>query len=70
MGEKHSAFVKLSRVEKFILMVGTYEEKIFNKRSAIRDKKLRRLITDHENSVSSCILFEKSRHELCIRRFI
>ncbi|CAL5212325.1 unnamed protein product [Lathyrus oleraceus] len=58
MGEKHSAFVKLSRVEKFILMVGTYEEKIFNKRSAIRDKKLRRLITDHENS-------RQEEHDAC-----
>ncbi|WJX50004.1 hypothetical protein P8452_36370 [Trifolium repens] len=48
MGEKHNAFVKLSRVEKFILMVGAYEEKIFNKRSAIRDKKLRRIINDQE----------------------
>ncbi|CAK8576526.1 unnamed protein product [Lathyrus sativus] len=50
MGEKHSAFVKLSRVEKFVIMVGRYEEKIFNRRSAIRAKKLRRLIIDHENS--------------------
>ncbi|CAI8616211.1 unnamed protein product [Vicia faba] len=50
IGEKHSAFVKLSRVEEFILMVGTYEEKIFNKRSAIREKNLRKLIIDHENS--------------------
>ncbi|GAU19992.1 hypothetical protein TSUD_273270 [Trifolium subterraneum] len=50
MGEEHNAFVKLSRVEKFILMVGAYEEKIFNKRSAIRGKKLRRLIHDHEQS--------------------
>jgi hypothetical protein len=51
--------VKLSRVEKFILMVGTYEEKIFNKRTAIRDKWLRRLICDDENSVSSCIYYLK-----------
>ncbi|XP_058734920.1 5'-3' exoribonuclease 3-like [Vicia villosa] len=50
MGGKHSDFVKLSRVEEFILMVGTYEEKIFNKISAMREKKLRRLIRDHENS--------------------
>lgn len=40
-------------------MVGTYEEKIFNKRTAIRDKKLRRLISDNENSVSSCIFYLK-----------
>ncbi|CAJ2654746.1 unnamed protein product [Trifolium pratense] len=50
MKEKHNAFVKLSRVEKFILMVGAYEEKIFNKRTAIRNKKLRRLISDQEQS--------------------
>ncbi|CAJ2654743.1 unnamed protein product [Trifolium pratense] len=50
MGEKCMTFVRLSRVEKFILMVGAYEEKIFNKRSAIRDKKLRRLISDQERS--------------------
>ncbi|CAI8616212.1 unnamed protein product [Vicia faba] len=58
IGEKHSAFVKLSRVEKFILMVGTYEEKIFNRRSAIRAKKLRRLISDHEN-------LKQNKHDAC-----
>ncbi|CAL0329013.1 unnamed protein product [Lupinus luteus] len=50
VGEKKAAFVKLSRAEKFILMVGTYEEQIFKKRSEIRERKLRRLIRDHENS--------------------
>ncbi|KAJ1440744.1 putative 5-3 exonuclease [Sesbania bispinosa] len=50
VGEKHAAFVMLSRIEKFILMVGTYEEKIFNKRSDIRDRKLRRIISDFEHS--------------------
>ncbi|XP_022728715.1 LOW QUALITY PROTEIN: 5'-3' exoribonuclease 3-like [Durio zibethinus] len=33
----------LKRVEKFILLVGTYEEKIFKKRSELREHKLRRL---------------------------
>ncbi|XP_058733351.1 5'-3' exoribonuclease 3-like [Vicia villosa] len=51
MGEKQSACVNLSRVEEFILMVGTYEEKIFDKRSAIREKNLRRLTIEHENSM-------------------
>lgn len=46
--------MKLSRVENFILMVGTYEEKIFKKRAAIREKKLRKLVNDSETSVSLC----------------
>ncbi|KAK7263446.1 hypothetical protein RJT34_31036 [Clitoria ternatea] len=50
IGEKNAAFVKLSRVEKFILMVGTYEEKIFKKRSEIREKKLKRLISANEDA--------------------
>ncbi|OIV99264.1 hypothetical protein TanjilG_17074 [Lupinus angustifolius] len=48
--EKKAAFVKLSRVEKFILMVGTYEEQIFRKRSEIRERKLRRLIRDLQDA--------------------
>ncbi|XP_004506263.1 5'-3' exoribonuclease 3-like [Cicer arietinum] len=50
IGQKHAPFVKLSRVENFILMVGTYEEKIFKKRAAIREKKLRKLVNDSETS--------------------
>ncbi|XP_061373067.1 5'-3' exoribonuclease 3-like isoform X3 [Gastrolobium bilobum] len=50
VGEKKAAFVKLSRVEKFILMVGTYEEKIFKKRSEIRERKLRRLLRNYEDA--------------------
>ncbi|XP_027346761.1 5'-3' exoribonuclease 3-like [Abrus precatorius] len=50
IGEKNAAFIKLSRVEKFILKVGTYEEKIFKKRSDIRDRQLRRLINDYEDA--------------------
>ncbi|XP_057455920.1 5'-3' exoribonuclease 3-like isoform X2 [Lotus japonicus] len=50
IGEKHAAFVKLSRVEKFILMVGAYEDKIFSKRSESRAKYLKKLITDHQRS--------------------
>lgn len=50
IGEKNAAFVKLSRVEKFILTVGTYEEKIFKKRSEIQERKLRRLIQDNEDA--------------------
>ncbi|TKY67031.1 5'-3' exoribonuclease 3 [Spatholobus suberectus] len=50
IGEKNAAFVKLSRVEKFILMVGTYEEKIFKKRSEIRERKLRKIIQEYEDA--------------------
>lgn len=50
--------MKLSRVEKFILAVGAYEEKIFKKRSEIREKYLRRFIRDSEDAVSRNI-FEK-----------
>ncbi|XP_020214257.1 5'-3' exoribonuclease 3 isoform X2 [Cajanus cajan] len=50
IGEKNAAFMKLSRVEKFILMVGSYEEKIFKKRSEIRERKVRRLIQDYEEA--------------------
>ncbi|KAI9074439.1 hypothetical protein K1719_043633 [Acacia pycnantha] len=45
-----AAFVKLSRVEKYVLMVGTYEEKIFAKRSEIREKRLRRYMREYEQS--------------------
>nr|XP_011469632.1 PREDICTED: 5'-3' exoribonuclease 3-like isoform X1 [Fragaria vesca subsp. vesca] len=39
--DKKLGYIKLSRVEKFILLIGAYEEKIFKKRSDIRDRKLR-----------------------------
>ncbi|KAJ9699593.1 hypothetical protein PVL29_008270 [Vitis rotundifolia] len=44
--DKKGIFVRLKRVEKFILLVGTYEEKIFKKRMALRDSKLRWLLKD------------------------
>ncbi|XP_028193853.1 5'-3' exoribonuclease 3-like isoform X2 [Glycine soja] len=50
IGEEHAAFLKLSRVEKFILAVGAYEEKIFKKRSETRERYLRRLIRDNEDA--------------------
>ncbi|KAJ4840344.1 hypothetical protein Tsubulata_040281, partial [Turnera subulata] len=42
-----NAFIKLKRVEKFILQVGTYEEKIFQKRLEIREKRLKRLSSQY-----------------------
>ncbi|KAH1159164.1 hypothetical protein GYH30_031067 [Glycine max] len=50
IGEKNAAFLKLSRLEKFMLAVGAYEEKIFKKRSEIREKYLRRFIRDSEDA--------------------
>ncbi|XP_059593227.1 5'-3' exoribonuclease 3 [Vitis vinifera] len=47
--EKKGSFVKLKRVEKFILLVGTYEEKIFKKRMALRDSKLRWLLCENSD---------------------
>ncbi|KAM4096760.1 hypothetical protein ACJW30_08G129100 [Castanea mollissima] len=41
--DKRAGYIKLSRVEKFVLLVGSYEDKIFKKRSELRDRKLKRL---------------------------
>ncbi|XP_040992994.1 5'-3' exoribonuclease 3-like isoform X3 [Juglans microcarpa x Juglans regia] len=41
--DKRKGYVKLSRVEKFILLVGSYEERIFKKRSELRERQLKRL---------------------------
>ncbi|KMT04929.1 hypothetical protein BVRB_7g170950 [Beta vulgaris subsp. vulgaris] len=46
VNDQHAGYIKLKRVEKFILSVGSYEEKIFKKRTEIRDKKLRRIISE------------------------
>ncbi|XP_057482880.1 5'-3' exoribonuclease 4-like isoform X1 [Actinidia eriantha] len=47
--DKKARYVKLKRVEKFILAVGAYEEKIFKKRSEIRQYKVRRLLSQYSN---------------------
>ncbi|KAI3756792.1 hypothetical protein L1987_56615 [Smallanthus sonchifolius] len=44
--EKKGCYIKLKRVEKFILAVGAYEDRIFKKRAAIHDSKLRRILSD------------------------
>ncbi|KAF5447441.1 hypothetical protein F2P56_032995 [Juglans regia] len=41
--DERTGYVKLSRVEKFILLVGSYEERIFKKRSELRERQLKRL---------------------------
>ncbi|XP_059430265.1 5'-3' exoribonuclease 3-like [Corylus avellana] len=49
--EKRKGYIKLSRVEKFILLVGSYEEKIFKKRSEICERKLKNLCKHSDNQV-------------------
>ncbi|GKV34983.1 hypothetical protein SLEP1_g43309 [Rubroshorea leprosula] len=44
VGDINLGFINLERVEKFIIMVGTYEEKIFKKRSDLHVHKVRRLL--------------------------
>ncbi|XP_031123487.1 5'-3' exoribonuclease 3-like isoform X1 [Ipomoea triloba] len=39
-------YIKLSRVERFILSVGQFEEKIFKKRMEIREKRVRRVLLE------------------------
>ncbi|KAG5550408.1 hypothetical protein RHGRI_015384 [Rhododendron griersonianum] len=50
-GEKKASYVKLKRVEKFILSVGAYEDRIFKKRTEIRERRLRRLMEECKNKV-------------------
>lgn len=46
--DKKLGYIKLSRVEKFVLLIGAFEEKIFKKRSDIRERKLRRLCYNND----------------------
>ncbi|PRQ56298.1 putative 5-3 exonuclease, 5'-3' exoribonuclease [Rosa chinensis] len=47
--DKKLGYIKLSRVEKFVLLIGAFEEKIFKKRSDIRERKLRRLCYNNDS---------------------
>ncbi|KAJ9556678.1 hypothetical protein OSB04_011292, partial [Centaurea solstitialis] len=46
--DKKGSYIKLKRVEKFILAVGAYEEKIFTKRSKIQESRLRRMLSEKD----------------------
>ncbi|XP_057807428.1 5'-3' exoribonuclease 3-like isoform X2 [Salvia miltiorrhiza] len=48
--DKKGGYIKLSRVERFILAVGAYEEKIFSKRAHLRDKKLSRMLAEYREA--------------------
>ncbi|KAL2932656.1 5'-3' exoribonuclease 3 [Bienertia sinuspersici] len=50
VNDQHAGYIKLKRVEKFILSVGSYEEKIFKKRADIRERKIRRVLRDLSES--------------------
>ncbi|KAF8397963.1 hypothetical protein HHK36_016889 [Tetracentron sinense] len=43
------AYIKLKRVEKFILSVGVYEGKIFKKRSELRERYIKRIARENMN---------------------
>ncbi|XP_043693227.1 5'-3' exoribonuclease 3-like [Telopea speciosissima] len=58
VGEKKSQYIKLKRVEKFILSVGAYEERIFKKRSELRERKMRRIL--YENSQIEAVELDES----------
>ncbi|XP_059430201.1 5'-3' exoribonuclease 3-like [Corylus avellana] len=47
--DQRKEYINLSRVEKFILLVGSYEDQIFRKRSKTRESKLRHLRKDSDN---------------------
>ncbi|XP_076927577.1 5'-3' exoribonuclease 3-like [Bidens hawaiensis] len=46
INDRKGGYIKLKRVEKFILAVGAYEDRIFTKRSKIHDSKLRHILSD------------------------
>nr|XP_017233441.1 PREDICTED: 5'-3' exoribonuclease 3-like [Daucus carota subsp. sativus] len=48
--DKKSGYIKLNGVEKFILLVGKYEEQIFKKRADLRERKLRKNFNEFEDS--------------------
>lgn len=59
--DKKKGYIKLSRVEKFILKVGSYEDKIFKKRLALHDRKLRQIQAEFEQNVSVVFVFNDSQ---------
>ncbi|KAI3693170.1 hypothetical protein L6452_33001 [Arctium lappa] len=48
--DKKVGYIKLKRVEKFILAVGAYEDKIFTKRSKIRESALRHMLSENKDA--------------------
>ncbi|KAK4440566.1 5'-3' exoribonuclease 3 [Sesamum alatum] len=47
--DKKGGYIKLKRVERYILLLGAYE-KIFSKRSELRDRKLRKILAEDKDA--------------------
>ncbi|CAM8916298.1 unnamed protein product [Rhodiola kirilowii] len=55
--EKHNSFIKLKRVEHFLTSLGSYEDKIFSRRSEFRERKIKQFLRYHsepEDISESC----------------
>ncbi|KAK1263646.1 5'-3' exoribonuclease 3 [Acorus gramineus] len=52
MKEKKAAYIKEKRVERFIVALGSYEERIFQKRYKLRQRRLQRMSCEMLQSVS------------------
>ncbi|XP_057535017.1 5'-3' exoribonuclease 3-like isoform X3 [Amaranthus tricolor] len=46
VNDHNAGYINLKRVEKFILSVGCFEETIFKKRTEMRERKLRRIVSE------------------------
>ncbi|KAF7119407.1 hypothetical protein RHSIM_Rhsim13G0225900 [Rhododendron simsii] len=66
-GYEKGRFVRLKRVEKFILSVGAYEEKIFKKRSEIQDRRLKKLLAQYSDDILQNTIELKEKLKSCIR---
>ncbi|XP_077230287.1 5'-3' exoribonuclease 3-like [Tasmannia lanceolata] len=67
--DKKAAYMKLSRVALFILAVGSYEDRIFTKRSKLREIKLKKMLHESLVAVGGDDLgnaMENSMHQDCV----
>ncbi|XP_042954443.1 5'-3' exoribonuclease 3-like isoform X2 [Carya illinoinensis] len=67
--DKRTGYVKLCRVEKFFLLVGSYEERIFKKRSELRESQLRKLCkyaNNQDDYNGGCIMEIGTKNSSCI----
>ncbi|PON61909.1 5'-3' exoribonuclease [Trema orientale] len=66
---KKAGFIKMSRVERFILLVGDFEEKILKKRSELRQRKLRQLclqaVEEEEEDYGSSSVISSTESDSC-----
>ncbi|TYH93600.1 hypothetical protein ES332_A13G264600v1 [Gossypium tomentosum] len=57
INDKKGGYIKLKRVEKFILLVGSFEEKIFKKRLELHERCLRRLCQNSDRQADETEIF-------------